>query len=378
MNRHPLTALVSALILSIPAYTSAQNFPTHEQVAAWFAEEWRRATSPVDLQDCVIHWRSVLAYVPPAAELAKMRAAVAGKPEHPDRHLIAMFEDRLKNGPTTISKHFCADGHRGWRFGETYSSGKYCDTVATPNKAWQLFPPTLKLLDASKLGSRDPEQDVTQLESTFLPEVGLLLFGGLSYGKVSNLEPGPITLDGAKWSVDAGLKGEHPPQTDFAMRFYGHWDSAKNRGFVDGTEIIRSGFAPQTIGDSWTISDWQLFEEANLHAAKSAVYRRSNGVLDRSLTLVGINRIDGGFNAAIAVPSRDEPDVFRGIPLFTSMADYRTRTVSDTTPEGVINTRPLGGLPPPPGRATLDVVGYVILFGLLFATVVMWRIYHRP
>lgn len=85
----------------IPSIGNAEPL-NRERILRWWDEEKRLAESLELLHGYTLTWRTFSDHVPPAHEIEAMRRRVEGRPDHPDRELLAEYEQRSRGERSTI------------------------------------------------------------------------------------------------------------------------------------------------------------------------------------------------------------------------------------------------------------------------------------
>lgn len=331
---------ISWCVLALSAAASAQS-PTQEQVQAWFDAEWKAADRFPDFGDHAMHWVVENHFVPSPEELARLRAEVVGKPEHPDRQSLDRYEARLRGLPTLRrSTLWCRDRDH-WRHnmdGEDPRAIPW-DTVLTPRHGWHLTKYSLQVADSGD--GYGPQFDLPNQVRSLWPEVGQLLTGGLTLGNsfFARLVPQPATVDQFGWQVVAHRVGRNTGTVAYEVVFEGIWDPVAARGFV--TSMAQYSPAPErALVELRLTKDWQYEPTLERWIAHRAELYSKDTKLDRVLRFDGMTIGDRGrFEAVTAIPRHDRDEPVRGQLTFTRLMDYSDGSITEQTPQGTVTSR---------------------------------------
>ena len=123
---------------------------TQHQILEWWREEKRLVETMELFHGYRIQWSVFSDHVPPPDEIAAMRRRVVNKPDHPDRKLLQIFEDRLAGNTKEYFSLISVSRDR-WQI-RAGSSPDKTSTVITTNGdlVWDANPVALTVLDATK------------------------------------------------------------------------------------------------------------------------------------------------------------------------------------------------------------------------------------
>lgn len=205
---------------------------TVEQVRAWIAAERERSVTMNVLEGFVFKWHREATYVPPAAEISAMRARVEGKPEHPDRHLLGIYEKRLANGPAKEPSAFYYFDKDHWRLNRnihTQGEGQptmFLDAAQNDDDGWVALPQSLLVEPAGTEGPSSAKGQLGDANFAF----GTLIanpFGMIPKAEVPRLD---IRVNGTGW--EAVIPPESASVNFAGCRVTGTWDHVKQVGIL--------------------------------------------------------------------------------------------------------------------------------------------------
>jgi hypothetical protein len=355
-----------ALVWSVAAATQPVAASVGSSCESWFRQEWDRARTVPPVRGIGVTWREEHWTVPPAEELEALRVAVAERPEHPERGLVEQYDRHRQGQPTVLRYTLWVGPVDGWRFNTDPGHG-FEDVIRTPSSAWNLNPGQVSLFDAARIPRG---ADAAAYGRVFRPQLGLLFFGGLTYGDVSGLAVSRFACEGERWHAIA----ERPPPgqvgAHHALRFDGSWDQASATGRVELVTLVASDHAPSAVGTTWRSSGWTVDAMTGVRHAARVEIRSPAGALERVLVLETINPIPkGGFAALVNPPLDGRSDAVRG-----SMPGLRVQEHRD----GEILNYEAGRRPGLiASRAILRYAGWLALAAMLAGCAVAWRHRHR-
>lgn len=323
-------------LLSTPAVAQ----PTVAEVQAWFDSEWDAAKSLPELGDASIGWRLDLVYIPPRSELERLRREVPGKPDHPEKHLLQAYEERLRGKPTSMPRRLWSHGPGQWRWNTDLPTGEFIDTVVMPKQAWSQSSAAIAIVDPRDgypMGVGWPRQ-----ENTFWPELAHLLFGGLSVAGLPGVHPRPVALDGESWRVEVILGDTENASQSVALEYQGRWDAGVGRGFVERLEVVANGFDPSSVGETTLYHDWEWNREIGRWVARQVEFFKPGGRADRVLVFEAASLgAPGEFDRVTALPGESTPDPVRGSIDYAQITDYRKGVVASVGPDGTVHEKSL-------------------------------------
>jgi len=302
--------------------------PSQSQSEAWFEAELAAAREPLSLENLCITYRMEWHDVPPAKELRALRDVVARHPDHPDAQALAVYDRRLREGPSIERfKVWIGDDGR-WRRSNLPALSRPLkeptDTAWTPDTTW--------VMGRDYLTIADPRKDTTgafnygSLIDEFLRWVGFSWNGGLKLISELGLEPGAARDDAGRWFADA-------TRDRFGtMRFTWTWDERSGSGLVQEMRIVSAPASTSEEGSRYVMTDWHEEPVVGRWIASRVESYRADGRLAQVFVVEGIEVADGAFIGRLtAVPAFDGTDPFRGPVAFTRVQDRRSGTDQFTT-----------------------------------------------
>jgi hypothetical protein len=369
--------LVILIGLGLISSAKAQS-PTLEEVQRWLDAEWEKAATLPNLGDARLEWETHRVYVPPAAEMNQLRAAVEGRPDHPDRLMLKVYELRASGRPEVFRHILWSQGEGAWRHSKDHDiitdfdrvDRTYTDIVVRKDEHWSLSPKSL-LIEPSDVQPGSPAGGLLANRSSLLPQVSWILDGGLRLVRNGLAKPRNLLVTSDKFRFETVIisQGE---QVVYRMSFSGRWSRDASRGFIERAELTTSGFKPDSRGESYEITGWTLSEQG-IWFAKEIVKRRSDGQVEEKHIVRSFGEVPGqDFAAVTATPSPEGTDPVRGSLTVDSVSDLRAGlVVSASTGESMMIpdafiSRPQSSF------SLLRVVGWassaclLVGFGLLF------------
>jgi hypothetical protein len=351
-----------AALAAVQAWTCTSVIAQPDQqkvIQAWFDQAWAEAQRFPDLEGYSFSWTVEQYSTLTAEDVARLRREVEGHPEHPDRLTLEAI-DRSRGGQVASQQFTLWADRRGqWRYNSTNPQrpDEYFDKALTNGDAWMLTPGVLNIVDPSR--EPPPGKDIKTDEHVFLPEVGLLLNGGLTSGWLASLEAGMVRASESGWTVEATLRDPVRGDIIFAMEYSGRWDAEHSRGFVDQARITRSA-AEGGVGETQRIRDWHVDPVMNRWVARSADTFTPQGVLERSIRFVAAEPVDGGMlSSLLAVPESGRNDAVRGSVRLARINDWKSGTFTDLKANGT-TTAPLDGAYTISHRDRWQLFGWVL------------------
>ncbi len=282
---------------------------------------------------------------PSSAELAEMRARVAGHPEHPDHERIAHAERRARR--PDVKRVSLWKWKDQWRYSQEYldSPVSFRDLAWTSRGAWQLSPETLTLYitDPNHVKSRD----VIQRASNFAYETTLLMNLGLSGAFANGVVLEPTFTSTGQWSVDA----QSAPTSPFRLRVRaeGRWSAQVRTGTIDRVTLESHSASGDSTREDNRAEQWTTpGPEGGPSFAKIVRVMGKDDRPTRVLRLRELSRFDeAGFLAVSAVPPVSGSDPVRGSTTFTRVLDHRGTESLTRSPQEFVDS-----LPPPVGSAS--------------------------
>ncbi|MBX3402480.1 MAG: hypothetical protein KF699_03610 [Phycisphaeraceae bacterium] len=357
MQRVTLTILVM-LITVPPCAGQADADRRYESPQQWFDAEWERAGRKPEWEWISIKWTQEDRWVPPQAEINRIRRDIAGKPDHPERLVLADLEKRLM-GEFQVGEFAIWFGERGsLRFNHHSRTepGDYFDRTITPQSVWGLTPRGLALLDPD---SSEPGYNfvAAAVGAEFI--YSQFVDGGLGALRRAEVPKGSLKQSGDSLVIDC--RGG-PRIAD--ARVFARWDTALARGFIERIDI-RWG-SEKSAGGTLHVSGWTLDSVLNCWAA-SEVHSVPMGQAAGLLWKRGVTELvtRDRFADLCRVPSADGADVIRGPATFMVIEDRRSAHRQLTTiGDGGTLAEPLPPLPHDSNRKWITITGWIVAASL--------------
>lgn len=292
-------------------------------VQSWFDREWKESQIFPIFKNCHIAWHRELVYAPPDSEFQQLRDAVKGHPDHPAKHELEAYERHRSGTPTVQPCVLWIQGEGNWRYDtDLVDFGMYLDTVVTPRHAWRMSNVQLTIVDP-RYGYPSSD-DYSAQEAVFWPELGLMMYGGMTAGRGGVLQPQLLALDESVWRVRATELSSTSGKPVLSLEYSGHWDSNAGRGFVDAVKMELNAAHPASVGTRHLFKDWQYEPTIDRWVARRVEEYRPNGREERRLIFDGVSSDEPRrFAEVIRIPETDHPDPVRGKTTFRSIQDYR-------------------------------------------------------
>ena len=127
-----LATLTAVLVVPSEAWGQTAD-DTLARLKSWLDRAWEEAQTLPSISDASLRWRVEDRFVPTQAELDALRKEVAGRPDHPKRPQLNIYERRLRDGPDVVHYELWLDGEDRWRlntnFPPGFLDGGYIDTA---------------------------------------------------------------------------------------------------------------------------------------------------------------------------------------------------------------------------------------------------------
>ncbi|MBM4108198.1 MAG: hypothetical protein FJ255_05225 [Phycisphaerae bacterium] len=355
-------------------------------VEAWRDAEWARATPTPSLGAYSIVWRDERPSYITEAEFEDLKRRVAGRPEHPDRHELEIETERRRTGKPEVQRcRLFGDGDGRWRYStEWVRSGYASDSVLTERAAWRMVDlglegkaKSLSQYDRRRLREDGSNEDVRNDERVFMPQVGLLLFGGFSLGRVSEVRPGPVSVQGNRWSFRAERYKAGVAEPTYVLHYEGDWDAAAGRGLVRVMTTEVNVYRPEYVGSKTLFKEWKRHDASGLWHAGRADELGGDGRVTRSYVVESFDPLPaGGFAAVVRTPEPGRPDGVRGPVDITRVADFKRGTLRERDAEGNWKTTTIATTKPVDRTRALRIAGWVALGGCV-ALLAIWRLRRK-
>lgn len=367
---------ISCIVAATADPTVAE--PTEARLREWLNAETDRATRFELPAGVLISWTYEDYNTMSAADLAALRAEVAGKPFHPRRPALEAAEKQVRDGKSLMRLGWLRDRQGNWRFGFEAPGVVVTDTVYRTTGSWALSNGNLALFDQAIVeAGAEARQNPKSKETVFKPDLQALFFGSMSAPRQLGLPLREVRVSGSQW------RATFAPETSDAriavhIEFEGTWSDESDRGFVERLTYTRH---PQTefLGHSEVYERWTQPMGSNGPWVATAVrYVDAAGRTWRRVT--GVETIElssADVTAALAVPRHGSEDPIRGTIVLGQIADYPNGVVREVDAQtglpGV--SRPIAGMASGRQAGWRTLAGWVTLgaIGVLTALLLVNR-----
>lgn len=370
-----VVALLTRPLQVLDGASSAEGaLPSREQVQRWRDEAWAAAALAPNLNGWSLAWAELRPSVMSDAEFADLEARVRGRPEHPELPDYEAETQRRRTGkPLEMRYRLFSEGEGRWRVNIDPAPNVHIDSVVTAEGAWRLTGESLRLFDQARLGADGSGEDVRQEVNVFLPQVGRLLHGGFSAGRVSDVVPGPVEVRDGRWRFTAERRVPGSNAPTLAMLYEGDWNADAGRGFVRSARIVANQYKPESVGAFEQFEDWRWDDRLRRWTAARAQVFMPDGRMHREFVLVSVDPLPpGGFDAVTTPPDVSSPDAIRGAVALTEIVDHGRGIATRLGPDGSWTTNRLDGAPNTKTDHRARVAGWLALAGALTG-VALWR-----
>lgn len=333
LARMALERFACVVMLAGLGRVQAQTSPIPELVQG----AWDRAGSLPDLGDAQIEWETQRLYVPRPAALEEMRAAVRGRPDHPDRFALAMYEMRL-SGYQDVYRHvlWCR-GESAWRHSMDHDlvavqrrqvdRRTYTDVTLRADEHWRLTPEEL-LIEPPEVQGGSPVGGLESVRTEFATELSWILDGGFGVARQARASLVKCERNGDRFVAIASI-GQDPSKPVYELTLRGRLDSVNNHAFVDEAVITANAAASKSIGTRYVMSDWTQSAGGIWHARRVEHFRPGNEISERQVVKAFEVKPGQSFAEATRTPSPEGTDPVRGAVTATLLNDLRSATAVD-------------------------------------------------
>ncbi len=357
MQRVMLTLLV--MLIAVPPCTGQQDANRrYDSPQQWFDAEWERAGRQSEWKWVRVAWTQEDRWIPPLADINRLRRETAGKPDHPERILLADLEKRLL-GEFQVGEFaiwFGDSGSLRFNHHSRTEPGDYFDRVITPQSVWGLTPRGLALLDPD---SSEPGYNFVAAVGGAEIIYSQFIDGGLGILRRAEVPKGSVKQSGDSLVIEC--RGG-PRNAD--VKVSARWDTALARGFIESIELRWGSDVP--TGGTLHVSGWSIDSVLNSWAASevhSVPIGQTAGLLWKRGVTEPVTR--ERFAELSRVPSADGADVVRGPATFVVIEDRRNAHRQLTTlSEGSTKTEPLPLIPHESNRKWITVTGWIVAASL--------------
>jgi len=316
---------VALTSFALACQASAQ--PTPNVVREWLAGELERAREidPIDYFRGLELEHVVESHETPSPnELARMRRAVEGHPDHPDRQRLAVFERRRHEGPDISRRRLFLGSQDRWRWCTGPTEGAWMDYCFSGRTAWLLSDGSLSIFSRGR--GFPPQQDLSnelQLIRTYLAKH---VFRGIDEIASADVSIESVTIDEGSWRA-----GVHVQDFDSTILFEGRWDSGREAGIIDRMTLVSVPAAPELEGASHVFSgsvetpgDSGGWPEI----ARSVQTLFPDGRVDEVWILESLAPVsESRLTELLRLPEHGQHDAVRGTLQFADRTDWRSGDV---------------------------------------------------
>jgi len=290
----------------------------------WFDALWASADKPLNLEWTSIAWTQEDAWLPPPAEIERLRREVPGKPDHPERFNLAVIEQKLagKNPTGQFEFVFGKGGEFRLNHHSLSDPNDFYDKVLTKDAMWGL---THKGLAHFDVGSKEPGYDLAAFANVAEQTYSYFLNGGLWTVRLNQMQPEPLVQNGNDLTIECTGGPQNKHATVVAQ-----WDTGVSCGFIESIRFQ----SPDSNDESTDIvesSEWEYDTSLSRWAAKEIRSKRADGGVVHIWRrgIVGAVKAER-FAALIRAPEADGVDPVRGKVTFKSIEDRRGSVRSTT------------------------------------------------
>lgn len=325
------------------------SIPVH---ARWLQETWHSVSNP---------------------DIEALRKRVDGRPEHPERGILAALEAEVASGHPEVMTFDLWLGPTGhWRFNSAYSAEFKRDAALGSEDAWSLADYGIEVF-SSDPGTVRPTGHPGNERTVFWPMMARFRFGGLERVASAAREVKTVRLEGSQFTAEI----ENRSGT-LAFRVDGEWRTAASRGFIRQIVITRYPGKADIAGTTERFLEWTAAPDGGWVCRQVELLKPGHSKPWRRLSLQVLAEIaPEQLSHLIATPRPGEADPIRGILPGTVItidhrsgerrwADERGVTHSELLPDATVTQRPL---------LTTRYLGLVVLVSGLVAGV-MWYWYR--
>lgn len=335
-------------------------------IQQWIQTERAAAEASPNIPFVHMSWREE-SFVPNAnpAELERLRAEVAGKPDHPKLRLLERMESQLRGNPKHVEVDYWSDHSGRWRCSRAEPGPiPYVDQTARLDSSWVLTPVQLTLMPPSGVRS---EFDLGPTLNRIRRLSGFFLYGGLHLGHGADVTVTSMRMvDRSAWSANLHIVDRYDAQLS------GQWDPMSARGFIRQITLDPPPGSPEEYSH-WSIDDWTFHPEVDRWAAHRVEQRDRSGQLVLRLSLLAVDRISPEqFESIAAIPPVDGIDALRGAIAVSQVLDLRPESAGAMArQDGALRPLPLDSqlVKDAMGRSRVNsrlrIIGWITLASLV-------------
>ncbi|QYK47856.1 MAG: hypothetical protein KF838_13825 [Phycisphaeraceae bacterium] len=314
-----LRMLIIAWVTSVPVATSAS---AADDVETWFLRLWNESRAfPRELsQPLRFTYQTRELYVPSREQLEEMRSQVEGKPDHPLRHELGLYEQRARGEFTTTTVEVILGDPMYWRYSADSEFGSerriYIDRGRDGKAVWSLTAGQLNIADAAT-----PPEGYGY--ASYIDEIRVMaqmfFFQGIGIGISEELQlPPSFTRNGPHWTATISAAGS-------VFRYDGLWDDALGEGRIQVWTVVSSERFPDTVGERLVFGGHRADSVSGHVVSGRVTQHTSDGSRDREYSLLGCEQVTPEVvKSATQIPSLDRDDPKRGALSVDSIYDHRS------------------------------------------------------
>jgi hypothetical protein len=347
--------LLCWLLICVAAGT-ASAAQVDQNFRRWFDQQWAVAADFPDFGDVMVAWSLELPPFDPSERAAAVaRARAAGSD--------------VVVGP--ITRRLWSRGQGKWRLNEDYPTQKaptFTDTVISPDHAWRMGRDFLSIAESRRGEHRDElEGSLNQ----FWPELGSLLYGGLTQLKRGGLEPAAFELNGSDFAI-LFVTPKDPESSRLEIRLTGRWDAGRQQGFPARMQFVRHPLRRDREGAARELHGWMFNDVLGRWVAREYRELSPAGALERVIRFEGASKEERPYDRLFLTPDDSSVDALRGPVTFRQVNDHRNR-VSVIRSEDSVRTIEMPRVQD--SRISRQRIGWVVAGAL--AVVLLWLYIRR-
>lgn len=309
----------ACVIAGVTLASNAAAQATDTQVRQWLEHEWHKASAGTMPEGVELSFRHIQLEVPPEKELAALREAVRGRPDHPQRPDLEAFERRLASGGDVTHYQLAYADSGLWRVSRSLEyepEMPFWDTALRDGLVWGLTEQQFTVVEADRESEANRSYAKRGIE-TVRSAWGRFAFGNFAFGWFASSTPELVRSEGTRWAARA------INEAGVICEWRGRWDEELERGFVESAEFIGRTEGTLTSGSEWTFQDWRYWEDAGVWLA-GRVERTSDQRPYAAFEVLGVSPSTRDAVAELAaMPDLAGEDPLRGKILVSRVNDYR-------------------------------------------------------
>jgi len=223
----------------------------------------------------VVRWEQADLATMSDQELAELRRAVVGKPEHPGRATIEN-ETNARAGKLKWEWTLAWKDNARWRFDIRPLSVGEAEAVVLGERPWRQYGSTLSLYVSDlKAAAADKEQRPQKAEQLFFPVIDRFINGGLRLYPSSVFDVASVSVREHGWA--AVLRSKPLPERSGAVSvaLTGGWLVVEGapKLTISSRTIEQNDARKEFVGDRELYEGWRVDQTGQLHASLIRQYR---------------------------------------------------------------------------------------------------------